>query len=317
MGRKAAVFCANGLGCGVNCLVLSNNLQLNGFEVHTFQNLLGSLQAWFPQLPIYSYPTLDELPKILQSYDWYYVVWNEKDEFIRRLVAEGKRRFPERMKILYLDPSPKILQASYYADCGTDPFDSIAKNMIAVCEKILHLPKITKSNGFIAPLGLHYRKYPNRVLIHPTGYCSNHNWEREKFVKLALHLKKEGFIPVIIPAAEELDSWKALSATGLEIAYFESLDELAKFTYESGYHIGNESGFGHLSSSLGIQTMMFFRKKKVAKMWAPSFVNGVVLTPSSLIPNIRGFRLRDRYWSKFISVDAALRGFEKLVHLAP
>ncbi len=311
MGPKAAVFCANGLGCGVNCLVLSNNLQLNGFEVHTYQNILAPMQNWCPQLPIFHYPNAEELPRILQSYDWYFVVWNPEDEFIRKLVTEGKRRFPERMKVLYLDPSIDIVSEPYYSDCVTDPFASIAKNLVMVCEKIMHLPKITKSNGFIAPVDLHFRKYPKRILFHPTSLNPTKNWEREKFVKLALHLKKEGFQPVFILAPGET------MEESLEVVEFASLDAQSRFLYESGYYIGNDSGFGHLASSLGIQTMTFCRKKKIAKMWAPSFVNGVTLTPSSLIPNIRGFRLRDRHWSKFITVNMARRGFERLLQLAP
>ena len=74
MGLKAAVFCHNGLGDGVNCLVLSNNLHLNGWKVDTYQNAIGSMQNWFPHLNVLAYPPLSELPKILNQYDLFFVV---------------------------------------------------------------------------------------------------------------------------------------------------------------------------------------------------------------------------------------------------
>ena len=65
MNQKAGVFCHNGLGDGVNCLALSHNLHLNGFEVETYQNTIGSMQNWFPHLPVFSYPDLSQLSDIL------------------------------------------------------------------------------------------------------------------------------------------------------------------------------------------------------------------------------------------------------------
>ena len=311
---KSAVFCHNGLGDGINCLVLSNNLHLNGWKVDTYQNVIGSLQNWFPHLPVYPYPTLEDLPEILSSYDWFFVVQNDSDPFVLALIAEGKRRFPDRLKVLYLYPSPHIVNEKYYQDCLTNPKVSVAENMRIVCEKVLHLPKIIKSNGFCSPsLDLISRKYRQRVIIHPTSARPTRNWEKEKFVKLALHLKKGGYEPVFIPGKENLEEWQDVKALGLEVAVFPSLNDLATFIYESGFLIGNDSGLGHLASALGVPTLTLCRRRALADLWAPSFSPRVVITPSSLIPNIRGLRLRDVYWKKFISVGKVLRGFRKLL----
>ncbi len=110
--------------------------------------------------------------------------------------------------------------------------------------------------------------------------------------------------------------WDDLAENDLEMIHFHTLDELAAYLYESGYLIGNDSGLGHLASALSIPTMTFCRRKALAKMWAPSFMPGVVLTPSSLIPNIRGLRLRDQYWHRFITVNMARRGFERLLNIS-
>ncbi len=317
MGPKAGVFFHNGLGDGVNGLVLSNNLQLNGWKVDTYQNTLGSMQEWFPHLPVQPYPSLSELPKILSSYEWFFVVQNDTDEFVLKLIQEGKRRFPERLKVIYLYPSRHIVNEPYYSDCLTEPHLSIAENLRLFCEKILHLPQITRSNGFIPPQGLVHRKHKTRVVVHPTSARPTRNWPREKFVKLALHLKEEGYSLSFVPGGEKArEEWKELLDHGFEIPTFPTLDGLARYIYESGYLVGNDSGLGHLASALGIPTLTFCRRRTWAKMWGPSFTKGVVVTPGSWIPNIRGLRLRDRLWKKFITVGMARRAFERLVHTA-
>lgn len=314
MRPKAAVFCHNGLGDGINLLVLSNNLHLNGYEVMTYQNVIGTMQNWFPHLPVQPYPPIEEIPHILRTYELFFVAWNDSSDFTKQLIQEGKRRFPEQMKVIYLYPSRHIVNETYYSDCLTNPSVSIAQNMRSLCEQVLHLPKSTKNAGIIAPTRLTHKKYPKRVAFHPTSGRPAKNWPKEKFIKLALHLKSEGFQPVFIPGVQHAADWSDLPSLGLEVEHFANLDELSEFLYESGYLIGNDSGLGHLASALGIGTMTLCRRKALAKLWAPSFSPGVVVTPSSLIPNIRGLRLRDRHWSRFITVNMARRGFERLLN---
>ncbi len=308
MGPKAAVFCHNGLGDGIVSLVLPNNLQLNGWSVDTYQNMLVEIQNWFPQLPLFTYPEVDAVPRILASYDWFFVFQNDSSPFIQKLIEEGKRRFPDQMKVIYIYPSKHIVNEPYYSDAQIDPSLPVAENMRLFCEQILHLPKITKMNGLIPPDHLVYRKHKKRIAIHPTSSRDGKNWPRDKFVKLALHLRDQGYEPVFI--ADE--TW---SVKGIESRMFPNLDLLAQYLYETDYLIGNDSGLGHLASALGVPTLTLSRRKALANLWAPSFHTSVVVTPASWIPNIRGFRLRDRHWKKFISVDKARRGFERLVQI--
>lgn len=312
MRPKAGVFCHNGLGDGVNCLVLSEQLFLNGWGVDTYQNSIGSMQNWFPHLPVQSYPKIEELQRILDTYEWFFIVQNDTCEFVKTLIAEAKKKCPEKVKVLYLYPSPNIVNERYYLDCLTDPKKSIADNLLRVCEKVLQLPKITKNNGFTPPEGLTPQKFPKRIVIHPTSARATRNWPKDRFVKLALHLKNEGYQIVFVPGANEIANWQDVKKLGLEVMDFPNLDALSRFIYESGYLIGNDSGLGHLASALKVPTLTLCRRKAWANMWAPSFHKNVVITPSSLIPNIRGLRLRDRHWKKFISVGKVLRGFKVL-----
>lgn len=305
---KAGVFCHNGLGDGVNCLVLSHNLYLNGWTVETYQNTIGSMQNWFPHLPVQPYPDVDQLPAILDRYDRFFVVHNDSSEFVKKLIEEGKRRFPEKLNVIYLYPSKNIVNDRYYSDCLTDPGLSVAGNMRRLCEHVLHLPKTVHSNGFKPSVeGLVHRKYPKRVVIHPTSGKASRSWPKENFIQLAEQIKKMGYDPVFIPGSND---WSDL---GFPVELFPNLDCLARFIYESGFLIGNDSGPGHLASAIGIPTLTFCRGKKWSKMWAPSFGTGITLFPNSLIPNISGFRFRDRYWKELITVGMARRAFARLI----
>ena len=270
------------------------------------------MQNWFPHLQVKSYPNVSEISKILNLYNWFFVVHNDENEFVLKLIKEGKRRFSERVKVIYLYPSRGIMKEPYYSDCLTQPDRSIAENLRRFCIEVLRLPQITRNNGFIPPSDLVHRKWMKRVVIHPTSARVTRNWPEEKYVKLALHLQNEGYQIVFVPGTAEKEKW---SKFGLEVAAFPVLHGLASFLYESGYLIGNDSGVGHLASALGIPTLTICRRKIWAKMWAPSFAKRIVVTPSSWIPNIKGFRLRDRYWRKLISVSTIFRSFKKLIRL--
>lgn len=274
------------------------------------------MQGWFPHLPILSYPPLPELERILSAYDWYFVVPHKEDPFVSQLIVEGKKRFPERIKLIYLYPSKHMINEPYYADCLVEPRLPVAENLRLFCDKILHLPKLTRSNGITPPSELVPRAYQQRIVIHPTSARSTRSWHKLKFVKLALHLRKEGYEPVLIPGQEHR-GWEDVARLGFAVPTFKTLDLLARFIYESSYLIGNDSGLGHLASCLGLPTVTICRRKTQARLWAPSFTRGSVVAPYSWIPNIGGFRLRDREWKRFITVGMVQRAFKKLVALSP
>lgn len=309
MAPTAALFLHNGLGDGVNGLVLSNNLHLNGWNVDTYHNSMGQMGRWFPHLPIKRYPSLAEIPKILQSYDWIFVVQNDTDPFILSLIQEGKRRCSDRVKVIYLYPSKNVVKEPYYNDCLTEPTVSVAENLRSFSQKILHLPKATFSNGIIPPVDLISQKQAKRVVIHPTSARKTRNWPQSKFIQLAKSLDRYGYEVVFVPG-EEASEWEELGVGRVET--FVTLNDLAQFLYESKYLIGNDSGLGHLASCLGVSTLTICRRKAWSKMWGPSFSKSVVVTPASWIINIRGLRLRDRYWRRWISVEKVEKGFLKL-----
>ena len=314
--RKCANFSCPGLGDGLVSLVLSNNMHLNGWQVVTYhQKNLSQLQPWFPHLPILSYPQEKEIDAILAVNDKIFVSYSSTCPYIQMLIEKGKMQYPEKLFVLNPSYSSCFTKVPYYADAFFSPHFSIVSNIAKFCRNILHLEKQTKSSGIIVPYELLHRKYPKRVVIHPTGSRLGKCWDAEKFVKLALHLKSQNFSPVFVMSLAESYLWEDVKQQGLQLQLFSTFDALAKYIYESGFFIGNDSGIGHLASALGLPTLSLFRNFRMGKLWRPDWSKNSILYPPRYIPNISGLRLRDKKWQKFISVRKVVKKFMQMVQV--
>ncbi len=314
MGLKAAIFCHSGLGDGIISLTLSHNFHQNGWKVITYHNGLAALQPWFPHLLVQSYPKLGEKEEILQTFDQIVVFHNDSNPFVLQIIEEGKQKFPEKVKVIYPYPTKGIYQRPFYKDSFLDPTKPLIKELKRFCQESLSLEKTTLENGFIAPLHLLYRKNQNRVVLHINSSREGKNWPITKYVKLALHLKKRGYEPVFIAGSEEeRKPYLWLEKKGWKVPLFKNLNQLTSYFYEAGFFIGNDSGLGHLASCMKIPTVTISRRKRVARFWRPSWTFSKIVYPYSWIPNIGGFRLRDRKWKSFISAKRVLKVFLKLV----
>ncbi len=314
MSLKSAVFCHSGLGDGIISLTVSNNFHQNGWEVTTYHNGLSSLQSWFPHLEVKNYPSLSEKEKILETFDQIVLFHNDSNLFVLEMIEMGKKRYPEKVKVIYPYPSKGIYQRPYYKDSFLDPTKPLLTGLIQFCKESLSLEKITLENGFIAPLHLIHRKHKKRVALHVNSSREGKNWPIHKYVKLALHLKNNGFDPIFITGSKkDREAYLWLEEQGWEVPLFASLSELASYLYEVEFFVGNDSGLGHLASCLKIPTLTISRRKRVARFWKPSWTFSKLVCPYSWIPNLGGFRLRDRKWKAFISTRRVLKTFCKLV----
>jgi heptosyltransferase III len=308
--KKCAVFSCCGLGDGIVIMTLSHNLLINGNSVDTYHNKLGSLSSWFSNLPIKKYPLIEDIDQIINKYDQLFISYDASSEFVMTLIDKGKKIFPEKIFVLNPCPSKKIGGQPYYKDALFTPKLSFVDNLCDFCKDILHLPKIQKENGIVNPYDLINRKYRKKIAIHPTSGKEGKNWPIESYVKLALHLKEKGHDPIFVMSNEEKENFIKLE--DIDVVGFDNYNDLAKYIYECGYFIGNDSGIGHLASSLLIPTVSIFRNHRTAKLWRPGFFNGIVLYPYSIIPNISPFRYRDKNWKKLISKARVYRAFKQL-----
>ncbi len=295
-----AVFSCLGLGDGLISLVLSNNLHLNGASVTTFHPFLSSLQPWFPHLPLSSFP--DEIELTLEKFDQIFLFF-EKSPQMQSLLKVCLEKY--RHKTVILNPIATANRDYPYWEegkfNGERPF---VDNLYTFCKETLRFAVATKSNGIILPEGISLNPNPRRILLHPTSSREGKNWGQKRYLTLYDKLETRGFTPTLLLTKEEQLGW---NLEGKCSPVFNSLSELAGYIYGSRLLIGNDSGLGHLASCLGMPTLTLCRSAQNAKFWRPAWTQGAVLTPSPWIPNLKGLRLRDKHWQKWISVKRVLR----------
>ena len=305
--KNCAIFSCLGLGDGLITLVLSNNLKLNGISSTTFHPFLSGLQSWFPDLPLMPFPALNRLKEELDSYDHFFIFY-EKSPWMRSVLDYCLKEHPKATTVL-----------NPIATCNRDyPFweggrfnggRSFVDNLVRFCQETLLLKLTTKHNGITLPGDITAKKYSKRVILHPMSSKKEKNWPKEKFLKLAKALADLGYQPVFALMPKEVVEWDLRE---IDAFVFESQNALARFVSQSSYLIGNDSGIGHLASCLKLSTLTICRNHQVAKFWRPGWSQAAIVSPYCWIPNLKGARLRDRHWKKWISVERVLKNFLRL-----
>lgn len=298
--KKCAVFSCKGLGDGLIALVLSSNLYINGADVTTFHPFLKGLQPWFPHLPIRPFPHVEELCQ----FDAFFIIY-ERSEEMQRILTHCEKYYPEQTIVL----NPIATNNKDYLYWKIGKFKgcrTFVDNIVSFCRESLHLKLLTKDNGIRVPAGIISRCYPKRVILHPTSSRPGKDWSKVKFIALAEDLERCGYESFFILTEQERSNWD-LSKIRAQIVT--NLMDLAQFVCESGYMIGNDSGIGHLASCLGLPTITVCRSYRSAQFWRPAWAQGKVVAPKIWIPNIKGLRLRDTHWKKWVSVKHVLNQF--------
>lgn len=288
--KTAAVIPSKGIGDALLMMIASHHLLKAGYHVITYHPQLPELQRWFPEHHFEKYP-----PEDLSHFD-FVIFENDNSPRIQKL-PQGSIFYPTYNALKH-GPLSQL-------DCVFNPDLPMADNIAQAIAQLLQLPGVSKDNGFIPPKDILHRSNERRIVLHPLSTKEEKNWPKEKYLKIAADLKKNGYETVFAVAPEELLDWE-------EACAFPNLDALASFLYESAYMIGNDSLLGHLASNMHIPTLIIANDAKRMRLWRPAWRLGMVITPSPLLPNWKGLRLRGKHWKRWISPQKVLRAFDRL-----
>lgn len=296
--KRVAVLMAPRLGDSLLMMTIAQNLRLKGHEVDIFGDYIHSLAAWFPGFQTAPALTAESAGEILSAYD---------------LCLQMHPDWPFDIHAYH----PQALVVDEQLKVTGRDFVKLAQ-FAAFSKFYLGVDAPSSGNGMQAPQPYKWRNHSQRVVIHPTSTGIQRCWEPNNFLKLGKMLKARGFEPNFIVAPHELADWDWLPKHGMGLPQFDSLALLAAFIYESGWFIGNESGIGHLSSSLGVPTLTLTGRPTRTKCWLPAWAPSAFVYPWWII----GGRLRDKYWRTALSPRAVLRAFNNLrkesqAHLTP
>lgn len=286
---RVALVLSPAIGDSLLMMTIARNLQQNGIAVTIFGRQIRSLGAWFPEVETLDDLSVADLTAKLAGFDRVIQMHRNKP-FV------GLEQYHPRVS--FLDHI-----------CRVRSSESMADRLAKFCVDEFGLAGADKSNGMTPPPGLQHRKYPLRVAIHPTASTADKCWLPARFIRLAIRLRELGFSPEFVVAPQERADWLYIERFGLKLPDLGSLDNVATWVYESGWFIGNDSGIGHLASSLHIPTLSLFMRRGIARTWRPDWGTGQVLIGSTYLPT--GF-LKERYWKYMLSVRQVSRAFEQL-----
>jgi len=311
MKKKAAVVPAAGIGDALLMMIASARLLELGYEVTTLHPALLQLQEWFPKHKFAPAPVLEEIATFFSHYDLI-IAQNDNSSKIRTLIQLREEKKLENLAIFYPTYEPHKHAPLRSLDKVFAPHLPMATNIAEATAKLLLLSSSSKDNDILPPADLLHRHHMKRVVFHPTSSALTKNWTREKYFAVANKLQKAGFEPVFAVSSSERSEWLEAEKRGFAVPNFESLDTLARYVYESGFVIGNDSLLGHLASNLQIPTLIIAGCAKRMQLWQPDWLSGRVIAPPRWIPNCKGLRWRERHWQTWISPRRVLAEFDQL-----
>ena len=324
---RIAVVPSMGLGDSLIYLVIARNLVRAGYSVTMLSNHLAHFADWLPGLEMLPFPEVKNTVGIADAYD---LVMSDCGSIVTSAVSDMTmlaERFvfvgTLRVDSAYvLDHLPRLVQRvgadkanvmARLASCAgpmrvlNDDSVSMVDQAVAFCQLKLGLDDAIADPGFITPESLTARRYPHRVMLHPTSYNEKKNWPHQKYLMLARRLRLQGYDPQFVISPKELALWSPRLGEEFPIPRFANARELGAYLYESGYVIGNDSGVGHLASALGVPVLTLFRKRRDGFCWRPGWGRNVVVRP---VVSVGAFR---NSWKRFLSVQRVKRAFDQLV----
>lgn len=285
--QNIAVICSDGLGDALLMMIASEHYKNEGARVTTLTPHLSSLANYFPK------HQFAPLNTPLDHFDSLIIQNNNKPH-----IASILKKYREKCRVFYPTYDHRRHALLSPSDAAFDPDLTMAENIAHAVQKG------DLSNGIVPKKNLTFQKHQKRILIHPTSANLNDCYSKARFLTIASHLEKNGYQVAFITSPSERPDWEDC---GFMLPFFPSLEALADYIYESKALIGNDSGPGHLASNLGLKTLIIANDEKRMRLWRPGFAPTKVVTPKSWIPNIKGLRLRTKYWTRMIPPSQILR----------
>jgi hypothetical protein len=286
---RVALILSPAVGDSLLMMTIAHNLQKNCIAVTVFGQHTHALRDWFPAVDIRAELGEAHLAEKLHDFDTV-------------IQMHSNRPFAGLDRL-----HPRVITLDHIVSARSS--ESMADRLALFCRDELGLTNGEKSNGIMPPPGLNHRKYPFRVAIHPTASTLDKRWLASRFIRLAMELRDRGFSPEFVVAPQERADWKHVERFGITLPDLSSLDHVATWLFECGWFIGNDSGIGHLASSLQIPTLSLFMRRGIARTWRPGWGTGRVLIGGAYLPT---GRLKERYWKYLLSVGKVTQAFEQL-----
>jgi len=310
--KKALIVTSPGLGDGLMMMVASERLRHHGYFVVTMNSHLIGLKDWFSSHHFIPQAELENIESIASQFDLI-VMQHDNTPKTKRFIDLFRAGRLRSLVIFYpsYDKNRHAPLTSW--DVVFNQKRPMVENIAKAIAKLLRSSEVSTNNGIVAPQHLRFRRFSRRIVLHPTASTEDRMWSTDGFTRFARWLRKKDFDPIFSLSKKEKETFDPNVLDEFFSPTIEKLSDLASLIYESGFVVGNESGIVHLASNLQIPNLVISGHFKRIQQWKPGWLQGVVITPSPLIPNIKGFRIREQYWKSFVFPFQVKQGFKKLL----
>ena len=303
MNNKACIISSEGIGDGLLMMIAAYHLQKAGYDVTMIHPHLHELSSWFPKITFHTkYENLASYAKI--------IVQNNNSSFMQTLKNLRKQQKIANISIFYTDFQEKKHGTLHPLDAIFDVSIPMADNIASATSHLLST-NYSKETTLVIPPGCSKNKHNKRVVMHPLSRKKLH-WPQKKFIKLAEKIQRKGFTISFVMSPEERKKWLFVEKYNIEVPLLFSLNDLAKYLYESFYFIGHDSGPGHLASLLDLPSIILAPSCKLMKLWQPGWRRANIALPSSWFLNIKGLR-KENYWPYLISTSHVFKIFKNSI----
>lgn len=222
----------------------------------------------------------------------------ENTPYFEDIFPKLKAFFAEKLSILNPVVTGKkdyLFVENHFFDCHK----SFSQNLLDFAKTKFQIDIEEKTGGQNKPLF----KDPRLVVIHPTCSKPSKSWKISGFIYIKKALEQLGFTVIYATLPHETSMIEQGLYSGLK-----NLDELVKTIQKATLVIGNESGVCHLASSLHTPSIVLCRNYRIQKFWGADYEGkSYPLFPPKWTPNLKVFRIRDKYWRHLISKKAVLK----------
>jgi lipopolysaccharide heptosyltransferase III len=305
---KIAIITAQGIGDGLQMMLVAHHLKINGHSVVVYNNHLENFYEFFKGYEFRKNFQVDDI----NLYD-FILVEHDNSKLSFEIVNLMKKKINLKFMIFVTNYSFKkhgSVDRSMYC---FDQKKSMLENIALATKKVFFLKSVSFNNGITIPKNLVHRKNKQDIAIHPTASHQDKSWDKKKFIKLAISLREKGFNPVFTLSIKERKDWLDLEEMNFKILHLKNLADLARVLYESYAFIGNDSGPAHLASCLKLPVIVIGKRLKNLKYWQPMWHTSKIISPSRFIPNLKFFRLREQKWKSWIGVKRIIKELDLLL----
>lgn len=290
---------SKGLGDLCVTLGLAYNLSKH-YNVVIVHSLLKHISPFFPYA---SSLQRDELLVFLKNnLIKACVLIYEDSEFFQK--TSSKLEEILKGKLFILNPVVTNKKDYQYSDVYFfNPRLSFSSNLLLFAQNKFLKDFEDKHSGFEASLN----KDPHLIVIHATASKISKSWPKFYFLKLKQKLETQNYKVVFATLPHEIELIGKEFYSGIQ-----SLNELAHVIAKAKIVIANESGIAHLASSLNTPSIVISRNPRIQGFWGADYQGkSYPIFAPNWIPNIKNFRLRDKYWKYLITPSKVLKTLKK------